>query len=116
MIAAAVFIVLLVLIVTVAAAGGLRRLVRDESEVERDLRSPDTHTLTYAVPNGVDPADLRIALLRAGFPSSPSRAGAREGLLVGCAEGDLARLRQVIESVHETAYDGTDLELKPVVF
>ena len=38
-------VVLLVLIVTVAAAGGLRRLVRDESEVERDLRDAIGGTL-----------------------------------------------------------------------
>jgi hypothetical protein len=116
MIAAAVLIVLVLLVVTVAVAAGLRRLVRDESEVERRLRAPDTHTIAYAVPNGVDPADVRTALARAGFSSAMSRAGVPECLVIGCAEGERARVREVIERVHETAYDGADLDLRPVVF
>ena len=31
-------------------------------------------------------------------------------------EGDRARVREVIGGVHETAYDGSDLVLRPVVF
>jgi hypothetical protein len=116
MIAAVVITFLVLLVVTIALAGGMRRLVRDESEVERRLRAPDTHTISYAVPNGVDPADLRTALSRAGFATCVSSAGTRECLLVECAESDRARLRQVIESVHELAYDGSDLVLRPVVF
>src|SRR5688572_12258306 len=72
MIAAAILIVLLILVVTIVVAGGLRRLVRDESEVERRLQAPETPTVSYAVPHGVDPADLRTALLRAGFSSTTS--------------------------------------------
>ena len=45
-------------------AGALRRLVRDEADVERRLRAPDAHTISYAVPNGVDPGDLRVAATR----------------------------------------------------
>ena len=116
MIAAAILIVVLVLVVTIAVAGGLRRLVRDESEVERRLRAPETPTISYAVPHGVDPADLRTALLRAGFSSATSTAGTRQCLIIGCSKGDRARVREVIEGVHETAYDGSDLVLRPVVF
>ena len=36
--------------------------------------------------------------------------------MIGCSEGDRARVRAVIESVHETAYDGSDLVLRPVLF
>ena len=116
MIAAAILIVLLLLVVTIAVAGGLRRLVRDESEVERRLLAPETPTVSYAVPNGVDPADLRTALLRAGFSSTMSSAGTHHCLIIGCSQGDRARVREVIEGVHETAYDGSDLVLRPVVF
>ena len=116
MIAAAILIVLLVLVVTIAVAGGLRRLVRDESEVERRLQAPETPTISYAVPNGVDPADLRTALLIAGFSSAMSTARTSECLVIGCSAGDRARVRDVIERVHETAYDGSDLVLRPVVF
>jgi hypothetical protein len=116
MIAAAILIVLLVLVVTIAVAGGLRRLVREESAVEGRLLAPETPTVSYAVPNGVDPADLRTALLRAGFSSTMSSAGTRRCLVIGCSQGDRARVREVIEDVHETAYDGSDLVLSPVVF
>ena len=116
MIAAAALVILIILVVTIAVAGGLRRLVRDEAEVEQRLRAPTTHTIAYAVPHGVDPAGLRTALRLAGFSSAMSSAGTRECLLIGCAEGDRPRIREVIEQVHETAYDGTDLDLRPVVF
>ena len=116
MIAAAFIFVLLVLVVTVAVAGGLRRLVRDESDVERRLRAPETHTISYAIPNGVDPGDLRVAIARGGFTGIVGMAGTRECLLVESAERDRARLRQMIESAHEKAYDGTELDLHPVVF
>jgi hypothetical protein len=116
MIAAAILIVLLVLVVTIAVAGGLRRLVRDESELEQRLLAPETPTVSYAIPHGVDPADLRTALLRAGFSSTTSSAGTRQCLIIGCSKGDRAKVREVIEGVHETAYDGSDLVLRPVVF
>ena len=76
MIAAAILIVLVLLVVTIAVAGGLRRLVRDESEVERRLRAPTTPTVSYAVPNGVDPADLRTARAAPGS-RAPCRAPGR---------------------------------------
>jgi hypothetical protein len=109
-------IVLLPLIVTVVAAAALRRVVRDESDVERRLRAPGTPTISYAVPNGGDPAHLRIALGRAGFASALSHSGTRECLLVECPETDRDRVRKVIEKVHESAYDGSELDLHPAVF
>jgi hypothetical protein len=116
MIAVLVVTVFVLLVVTVAVAGGLRRLVFQESEVERRLRARGTHTISYALPNGVDPADFRAALLGADFVSCMSSGGAHECLLVECSEGDRARLRRVIESVHEVAYDGTEMDFRPVVF
>ncbi len=116
MIAGIVIVVLVVLVVTFAVAGGLRRLVREESDVERRLRSPDVHTVTYAVPNGVDPGDLRVAVARAGFTGIVVTGGTAQCLRVECASADRARLRRVIENAHERAYDGTELDLHPVVF
>jgi hypothetical protein len=116
MLAAVVIIVLVLLIITVAATGGLRRLVRDESAVERRLRAPDTHTISYAIPHGVDPGDIRVAVTRGGFTGIVVTEGTQQCLVVECAESDRARLRQVIEGAHETAYDGTELDLHPVVF
>jgi hypothetical protein len=114
--AAALIIVLAILVGTIVIAGVLRRLVRDEADVERRLRAPNAHTISYAVPNGVDPGDLRGALIRGGFASVVATTDTRECLLVECEESDRPRLRQLIEGVHETAYDGSDLDLHPVVF
>jgi len=114
--AALLIIVLAILVGTVVIAGFLRRLVRDEEVVERRLHAPNAHTISYAVPNGVDPGDIRGAILRGGFSSTLATTDTRECLLVECENGDRARLRQLIEGVHESAYDGSDLELHPVVF
>jgi hypothetical protein len=116
MIAAAFLIILFMLAVTLVVAAGLRRLVREESEVERRLRAPDTHTVSYAIPDGVDAGDLRVAVGRAGFPGMVVLAGFGQCLKVECAEGDRARLREAIEGAHESAYDGTELDLHPVIF
>jgi hypothetical protein len=109
-------ILVLILLVGLLVAGVLRRLVRDESDVERRLGAPGSHTVAYLVPNGVDSADLRAALQLNGFTSITSDSGAHHCLIVECAEGDRAGVRRVIESVHETAYDGRELDLHPVLF
>jgi hypothetical protein len=116
MIAAAFLIVLIVLVATVAVAGGLRRVVRDEAAVERRLLAPGTPTMRYAVPAGVDAANLRAAVARAGFTAIVGTTDTRQCLQVECSEGDRARLRRQIEDAHESAYDGTELDLRPVVF
>jgi len=115
MIAAVVITVLVLLVVSVAAAGGRRRLVLDESSHEHRRQDPTVHTVTYAVPNGIDPVDLKGAIARGGFRAI-SMIGARHCLLVECPAADRDRLRQVIESAPETAYDGTEPDLHPVVF
>jgi hypothetical protein len=117
MIAAGVIIILAVLVGTVVIAGALRRLVRDEADVERRVRAPNAHTISYAIPNGVDPAGLRGTLLGGGFASVVSTTGTHECLLVECEESDRPRLRHLIEGASETAYDGSELDLHhPVVF
>ena len=116
MVAAATIVIVLVLLGTVVVAGGLRRLVRDESAVERRLRASDAHTVSYVVPNGVDPACFRGALAQGGFAVIERTSGTRESLVVECGETDRARLRRVLEGVRETAYDGSSPDRQPVVF
>ena len=113
---AAALIFLVVLVVTVLVAGALRRLVRDEHAVETRLREPSTHTVAYAVPHGVDPGDLRGALAFGGFASTATTVGNLQGVLVECSESDRERVRELIGNAHETAYDGSTLDLHPVVF
>ena len=114
--AAVLITVLAILVGTVVIAGFLRRVVRDEEIVERRLRAPNAHTVSYAVPNGVDPGDIRGAVLKGGFSSTLTTTDTRECLLVECEASDRDRLRQLIEGAHETAYDGSELDLHPVVF
>ena len=113
---AAAFIILVVLVVTVLVAGALRRMVRDEQAVETRLRAPSAHTVAYAVPDGVDPGDLRGALALGGFASIATTVGNHQGLLVECSESDRERVRELIGNAHETSYDGSTLDLHPVVF
>jgi hypothetical protein len=116
MVAAAIIVTVLILLGTVVVAGGLRRLVRDESAVEGRLRAPDAHIVSYAVPNGVDPAGFRGALAQGGFAVIERTSGTRESLVVECGEADRARLRRVLEGARETAYDGSGPGSAPVVF
>ena len=108
--------VIVLVVVTVLVAGALRRVVRDEHAVEARLLAPSTHTVAYAVPDGVDPGDLRGALALGGIGSVATTVGNHQGLLVECSESDRERVRELIGNAHETAYDGSELDLHPVVF
>lgn len=104
----------LVLIVTVALA--LRTLVMDEKRAESEFHDPLLPTVTYAIPNGVDPAVFAVALKHAGYASVVTDVGVSQGLRVKCEAGDRERLRRVIEGVVVTTYDGTAVTLDHVVF
>ena len=51
-----------------------------------------------------------------GTEDTITTTGAHECLVVGCSESDRPRVREVIEGLHETVHDVTDLDLRPVVF
>ena len=112
--AALLSILALVLIVTVALA--LRALVMDEKRTESEFHDPHMPTVTYAIPNGVDPAVFAVALKKAGFPSVVTEVGVSQGLRVKCETADRERLRTVIAGVAVTTYDGTAVTLDHVVF
>src|SRR5688572_26130484 len=84
MIAAFVILVVIGLIATIAVAGFLRSVVADESRTEARLRSPAVPTVVYELPNGVDPAVVKVALARAGFTCMADEARATESLRVEC--------------------------------
>ena len=105
-----------VVVAGVLVAVALRRLVLDDAAHEQDLRSPGVHTVAFAVPNGVDVADLRAAASRGGFVSTVTDSEAHQCLLVQCEDSDRARLRHLLEGAHDAAYHGTELHLEPVVF
>ena len=116
MIAAVVILVVIGLAVTVYFAGFLRRVVLDESESEARLKASTAHTISFAVPAGIDAADLRTAVTHAGFTSRLVNAGGRQRLEVLCEERQRDQLRKVLEDAHDATYDGTELDLHPVVF
>lgn len=116
MVAAAAILVAIVLVVSIAVALGLRRWVADESRTEARLRAPQAHTVSYAVPHGVDPAMVMGTLAQAGFTSVIDRTRNLQCLLVECSAEDRAQVRHVIESVHANAYDGSELPFDHVVF
>ncbi|QBR93801.1 hypothetical protein [Nocardioides euryhalodurans] len=112
---AALFIAVLVMIAGLVVALVLRSLVRQEEKTDARLHDPHTHTVSYEIPNGVEPSTILAAVETAGFTAVVDPRGRSEHLLVGCEAGDRARLRGIIEAVPVTRYDGTPLR-DPVVF
>jgi hypothetical protein len=116
MVAAAAILVVVALVLGIAIPLLLRSWGKEESRVEARLHDPDVHTVAFAVPDGMDPAVFRMTLTRAGFTSGIDRVGDLECLIVECSESDRARVRSVIEAVHLSGYDGSDVALGHVVF
>ena len=94
----------------------LHSWVRDESRREAHLRDPDTHTVAYAIPNGVDPATVLSALARAGLTSGVDRVGMVECVRIECNEWQREQVRGVLEGIPMNAYDGSQLQMRHVVF
>ena len=73
-----------------------RRWVLEEAATEARLTDPATHTFSYLVPNGQDPAALMAALAHAGFATAIDAHGGTERLLVACEEPDREQIRQLL--------------------
>jgi hypothetical protein len=116
MIAAAALLSIFALVVIVGIAVSLRSVVEDEKRNESQLHDAHTPTVTYAIPNGIDPVIFAVALKMAGYLSMVTDVGAAQGLCVRCETGDRERLRRVIEGVVVNEYDGSALKLDHVVF
>lgn len=111
-----------ILLLVVVAGGAvavnvaLRNWVRQESRREAHLRDPHTHTVAYAIPNGVDPVTVMSALAQAGFTSGVDRVGMAECVRIECEESQRDQVRGVLEGVPMMAYDGSQLPAGHVVF
>lgn len=116
MAAAVVFVLVVVVVGGVGINLYLRSWVRDEAQREAHLRDPDTHTVAYAIPNGVDPVTVESALALAGLNSGVDRIGMVECLRIECTEAQREQVRSVIEAIPMNAYDGTPLPAGHVVF
>lgn len=113
---AIIILVVVVVGVTIAINVFLRNWVREESRREAHMRDPHTHTVAYAIPNGVDPVTAESALARAGFSSVVDRVGMVECIRIECDESQRDQVRRVLEGISMTAYDGSPLPAGHVVF
>jgi hypothetical protein len=112
------FLLLVVLVVggSIAISLFLRSWVREESRREAHLKDPRTHTIAYAIPNGMDPVTLETALALAGFSSGHDRVGMTDCIRIECDETQRDRVRSILEDVSTTTYDGSLLPAGHVVF
>jgi hypothetical protein len=92
-----VAIALALVVVPALIVLALRQWGQQDARTETRLRSPDAHTLSYAVPAGEDPAPLRAALTHAHFTSVTGRGDAGHCLIVECREGQRGQVREIIE-------------------
>ena len=111
-------LLLVVLVVggSIAVSLFLRSWVREESRREAHLKDPRTHTIAYAIPNGMDPVTLETALALAGFSSGHDRVGMTDCIRIECDETQRDRVRSILEDVSTTTYDGSLLPAGHVVF
>jgi len=98
-------LVLTVLAVPVALILGARRWGMAEAAVDARLHSPSVHTVAYVVPEGQDPALVRVALAHAGFVTVLDRGGDQR-LLVECAESRREQVRRLIADLGDQGLDG----------
>ena len=116
MVAAIVFLLIVVVIGGIAINLYLRSYVREESRREAHLTDPDTHTVAYAIPNGVDPATILSALARAGLTSGVDRVGMVHCVRVECNDSQREKARGVLEGIRMNVYDGSQFQAGHVVF
>jgi hypothetical protein len=116
MAAAIFFLLVIVLIGAIGINVYLRGWVREESRREAHLRDPDTHTVAYGIPAGVDPVAVEVALARAGFTSGAARIGMVECVRIECQESQREQVRGILEGIRMNAYDGSQLQAGHVVF
>lgn len=94
----------------------LRTVTFDEARTEARVHQPGTYTLSYAVPEGQDPAVLMAALARAGYTSVPDTEGGAERLLIECPSQARAQVRSIIEHVGSAGFDGPEMHVGHVSF
>jgi hypothetical protein len=107
MIAIVGILFLAAVVAVVLVMGAARRWVLDEGATEARMLEPETHALSYLVPNGQDPAALMAALAHANFTTSTDTHGGTERLLVACEEADRAQVRHVLEEANSAGSGGT---------
>ena len=116
MVAALAIAVGTVLIGSIGLALFLRSYGMSRARIEARVFDPQTPTVAYAIPNGVDPVVFQTALTHAGFTSVVGRIGNAECVIVECGPSGRTAVRGVLEAAHANAYDGTELKVDHIVF
>jgi hypothetical protein len=110
-------LVIAFLVVGTIVAFALRRWTLDEARTEARLHEPGAHTVIYDVPPGQDPAVLLGALSRAGYIAVSDTERGVERVLVDCPhEQDRDKVRDIIEHVHRTSFEGAEIDVAHVSF
>ena len=112
--------ILLLLVVMLIGGIGinvyLRSWVREQSRREAHLSDPNTHTVAYAIPNGVDPVTVESALARAGFTAGVDRFGMVECVRIECNDSQREQARGALEAIRMNSVHGSQLQAGHVVF
>jgi hypothetical protein len=109
MIAIIGILILVVVVGSLIAMRGSRRWVIDAGATEVRLQDPETHKLSYLVPDGQDPAALMAALAHTHFTTAVDTHGGIERLLVACEESDRAQVRQVLSEASSAGAGQTQM-------
>jgi hypothetical protein len=105
MVLAATLLVVTILVVPLLLLAMMRRFGIEEAATEQALLSHETPTVSWAVPEGEDPALVRTHLAHAGFTSVLDRSGDQR-LVVQCRPADRERVRDIIADSEHTTFDG----------
>jgi hypothetical protein len=116
MVAVLAIVMVTVVVGSIALALFLRSYGREEARHEALVLDPATPTVAYAVPNGVDPVVLQVALTHAGFANVVGRVGDAECVVVAYGAAGREAVRGVLEEAHATTYADAEVTTAHVVF
>ena len=103
-------------VVMVVVGLGLRTWTLDRARKDAWLLSPDTHTVSYVVAAGQDPAVLLAAVAGAGYPAMIDTTHGTARVVVACDEHARGEVRAALEHVHRMGFDGSEMLVEHVAF
>ena len=116
MVAVLAIVMVTVVVGSIVLALFLRSYGREEARHEALVLDSGAPTVAYAVPNGVDPVVLQLALTHAGFANVVGRVGDAECVVVAYGAAGREAVRRVLEATHANTYDDAEVTTAHVVF
>jgi hypothetical protein len=108
-------LVLSVMVIPLLVIGMMRNFGMREVETEQELLAPEAHTVSWVVPEGEDPSQVRTRLSHAGFTSVLDHSGDQR-LVIACEPGQREQVRAVIAGCDHVSYDGHARAGEPLRF